>query len=121
MMLSGTNTTLMVVSLEIRLFWLMLMKPTVASIRKLILPNRKEVWPSSESMSRRIWRTSSCWSVDKSRLRIRKDSARRVSSTLRRMRPLRSSSLAMSERISAASSSVTCGVSTVRLTFSSSA
>ncbi len=62
MMLIGTNTTEIAVSLDTRLFWLMLMKPTVASIRKLILMKRKDVWPSSDSMSRRIWCVSSCWS-----------------------------------------------------------
>ena len=50
---AATENSLMI------LFWLMLMKPTVASIRKLILSNRKVVCESSESMSRRIWRASS--------------------------------------------------------------
>ena len=34
--------------------WFKLMKPTVASIKKLILSNRKAVWFSSESISRKI-------------------------------------------------------------------
>ena len=50
-----------------RLFWLILMTPIVASIRKLILSKRKAVWLFSDSMSRRI-----CW----------------VSSTLRRRQDL---------------------------------
>ena len=89
------------------LFWLMLMKPTVASIRKLILSNRNAVWLSSESMSRRICRASSNCSALSMRLRIMKLTARRVSITLRRMRPFRSSSRAMAASASPAAWSST--------------
>ncbi len=102
------------------LFWLMLMKPTVASIRKLILSNRKAVWLSSESMSRRIWRASSNCSALSILLRIMKLTARRVSITLRRMRPFRSSWRAMAPSTSPASASVTSPESTCLLANSSS-
>jgi len=85
------------------LFWLMLMKPTVASIRKLILSNKKDVWPSSDSISRKIWRDSSNWSALSKRPRIRKLTARRVSIMLRRMRPFKSSSCAIALSAAAAS------------------
>ena len=42
------------------LLWFRLIKPTVASIKKLILSNKKAVWFSNESISRKIWRASSC-------------------------------------------------------------
>ena len=98
----GMNTTLNTVSWLTRLFWLMLMKPMVASIKKLILSNRNEVWLFNDSMLRRIWRASSIWSADRMRPRIRKFSARCVSRMLLRMRPFRSSSSAISARVDAA-------------------
>ena len=53
-MLMGMNTTLNTVSWLMRLFWLMLMKPMVASIKKLILSNKNAVWLLSDSMLRNI-------------------------------------------------------------------
>ena len=94
------------------LFWLMLMKPTVASIRKLILSNKKDVWPSSDSMSRKIWRASSNCSALSRRPRIKKLTARRVSIMLRRIRPFKSSSWAIAFSAAAASWSVNSFCST---------
>ena len=65
------------------------------------------MWLSSESMSRRIWRASSNCSALSMRLRIMKLTARRVSITLRRMRPFRSSWRAIAESASPAAWSVT--------------
>jgi hypothetical protein len=67
------------------------------------LSNRKAVWLSSDSMSRRICRASSNCSALSMRLRIMKLTARRVSITLRRMRPFRSSCRAMAPSTSPAS------------------
>ncbi|MCY1377179.1 hypothetical protein D9M69_647350 [compost metagenome] len=92
----------------------------MASIRKLILSNRKAVWLSSESRSRRIWRASSNCSALSMRLRIMKLTARRVSITLRRMRPDMSSWRAIAESTSPALLSVTSPASTWRLTSSRS-
>ncbi len=103
----GSSATLATEKILMILFWLMLMKPTVAFIRKLILSKRKVVWLSSESMSRRICRASSNCSALSMRLRIMKLTARRVSMTLRRMRPFRSSSRAIAESASPAAWSLT--------------
>ena len=55
----GSKATLATEKILMILFWLMLMKPTVASIKKLIFSNKKAVCESSESMSRKICRASS--------------------------------------------------------------
>ena len=58
----------------------------------LIFPNRNVVCPSRDSMSRNIcWASSSCCLI-KNRLRIRKETARRVSSTFLRINPFNASS-----------------------------
>src|SRR3989344_1433080 len=80
----GSSATLATEKILMILFWLMLMKPTVASIKKLILSNRNAVWLSSDSMSRRIWRASSNCSELSILLRIMKLTARRGAITLRR-------------------------------------
>ena len=116
----GSSATLATEKILMTLFWLMLMKPTVASIRKLILSNRNAVCESSESMSRKIWRASSNCSALSILERIMKLTARRVSITLRRMRPLKSSWRAMAPSASPAIASVTSPESTFLLTFSSS-
>ncbi len=116
----GSRATLATEKILMILFWLMLMKPTVASIRKLILSKRKAVWLSSDSMSRRIWRASSNCSALSILERIMKLTARRVSMTLRRMRPFKSSWRAMAPSTSRATSSVTSPDSTIWLAFSRS-
>ena len=76
------------------------------------------MWLSSESMSRRICRASSNCSALSMRLRIMKLTARRVSITLRRMRPFRSSSRAIADSASPAAWSLTSCFSTRALTAS---